>query len=178
MAKRVRKRRFRFIERYATSEYFEQGVQWLREAGFEAFQINAENIPFPDKSFDVVASFDVMHHVDHPRQMAREMMRVARGRLILSESNGLSVGRKLMELTPGHRRAGERSYTPRQYRGFFEQEGFRVKRFEIAPYVFPLYLPRSFLRFEIGFNRWIEKMPFLRWQCSNVQMYVEYERDK
>ena len=33
-------------------------------------------------------------------------LRVARGRCLLTESNGLSIFRKLKELTPGHRAAG------------------------------------------------------------------------
>lgn len=81
-----------------------------------------------------------------------------------------------MELTPAHRKAGERSYTPARYRSFFEQPGFRVTRFEIQPFVFPLRLPRAFSALQVRFNRWIEKVPILRWQCSNVYIYLEYER--
>ena len=60
-------------------------------------------------------------------------MRVGRGRLLLVESNGLSVVRRLLELTPGHRRAGERSYAPWTYRRFFQgHPGYAIDSFEMA----------------------------------------------
>lgn len=176
MAELIASHEFAFIDSYYVSEWFYEGVKWLRKQNLKALQFSAEAIPFRDESFDVVLCFDVMHHVDHPAVMAREMMRTGRGKLFLTESNGLSVGRKLMELTPGHRAAGERSYTPKKYRSFFEQEGFRVTHFEIHPFVFPLKLPARFSRWNVAFNRWIENAFFLRWQCSNVYIYIEYER--
>jgi len=176
MAKRILEKKFDFVSRYAVSENFPEGVVWLKEKGLEAIQADAQNLPFEDGAFDVVHCFDVMHHVDDPRKMAREMLRTARGRLFLTESNGLSVGRKLMELTPAHRRAGERSYTPGQYRSFFNCAGFRIVHFEIHPFVFPLYLPAYFSGMVKSFNQWIEGVPLLNWQCSNVYIYIEYEK--
>lgn len=177
IAKLIRDRQFSFVQDYKVSEIFSEGVKWLRKEGFEVFQFSAEQICFKDHSFDRVICFDVMHHTDNPRSMAGEMLRVGRGNLFLTESNGLSLGRKLMELTPGHRAAGEKSYTPREYRSFFEHDGFNITKFEIQPFVFPLKLPSSLTPLNIAFNRWIEKVPFLKWQCSNVYIYVEYEYD-
>lgn len=176
IASLIAEKKFPFTSRYVTSECFPKGVEWLKEKGLEAVLANAEDIPAKDASFDVVLSFDVMHHVANPRKMASEMMRTARGKLFLTESNGLSVGRKLMELTPGRRMAGEKSYTPSQYRSFFNHPGFSVTRFEIHPFVFPIKLPKKFLNIAISFNRWIETIPLLNWQCSNVYIYLEYER--
>lgn len=176
MASLIAEKKFPFIGQYFVSEWFHAGVQWLKSQGLNALQLSAENIPFKDESFDVVVCFDVMHHVDRPGQMGLEMMRAGRGKLFLTESNGLSAGRKLMELTPGHRAAGERSYTPSRYRSFFEHAGYRVTHFEIHPFIFPLKLPARFTRWNIAFNRWIERAYFIRWQCSNVYIYVEYER--
>ncbi len=176
IAERIRLKNFEFISKYVVSENFEKGVEWLRQKGFEAARVDAQEIPFPEASFDCVICFDVMHHVEAPAKMAFEMMRVGKGRLFLTESNGLSVGRKLMELTPGHRKAGERSYAPSKYRSFFEHPEFQVKRFEIHPFVFPLRLPSLFSKWNVRFNRWIENAFFLNWQCSNVYIYLEYER--
>src|SRR6478735_2026946 len=79
------------IGRYVVSEYFPEGVDWLKGIGLEAIQADAQNLPLPDAAYDVSVEFDVMHHVPDQRAMAREMMRVARGRCLLTESNGLSV---------------------------------------------------------------------------------------
>ncbi len=165
------------IAHYVTSEYFSEGVEWLRRAGLEAVQADAMDLPLEDAQFDAAVAFDVMHHVDRPRDMAREMMRVARGRCLLVESNGLSVFRKLKELTPGHRAAGERSYAPWTYRGFFTgHAAYTLERFEIFPFLFPFKCPQWALRALVGWNRWVEHIPLVRWQCSSVAITVHYRR--
>ncbi|MGD0091742.1 MAG: methyltransferase domain-containing protein [Planctomycetota bacterium] len=165
------------IRRYLTTEVFKEGVEWLQKQGLEAQQVSAEALPFEDQSFSAAISFDVMHHVDNPRTMAREMLRVGRGRALLTESNGLSLPRKLLELLPARRAAGERSYTPWRYRSFFEdQAGYRVTRFVLYPFLFPFKCPPALLPLLVWFNRVIEYVPFLRWQCSSVVIIVDYER--
>jgi len=165
------------IRKYLATEVFEDGVAWLRKEGLDAEQASAEKLPFGDASFTAAISFDVMHHVDNPRNMAREMMRVGRGRALLTESNGLSIPRKLLELTPSRRAAGEQSYTPWRYRSFFEnQPGFRIKQFTIYPFLFPFKCPAFFLPALVAFNKLIEYVPFFRWQCSSVVIVVDYER--
>jgi SAM-dependent methyltransferase len=166
------------IGRYVASECFAAGVAWLKRCGLDAMQADALNLPLADAQYDAAIAFDVMHHVDRPRDMAREMMRIARGRCLLVESNGLSVVRKLKELTPGHRAAGERSYLPGGYRGFFNgHPGYRVTRFAIDPFLFAFKCPRWALSSLVRFNRLIEKIPLARWQCSSVAIVVEYTRD-
>jgi SAM-dependent methyltransferase len=166
------------IGRYVLSEQYPEGVEALRNKGFEAIRLDACAVDMPDKSFDVVISWDVMHHVPRPRDMAREMMRVARGRLMLVESNGHSVFRKLKELTPAYRAAGETSHTAKGWRSFFEgHPGFRIRTFEIFPILFPFKVPQRLLPALVAFNRWIESAPVLRWQCSSVAIYIEYERE-
>ncbi len=164
------------IRRYVVSDYFQEAVDWLRESGLEAVRADAQALPCADGEYDAVIDFDVMHHVERPRDMAREMMRVGRGKALLVESNARSLPRRLLEFTPGHRAAGERSYTPAQYRGFFEKHpGFRVTRFDIYPFLFPFKCPRWFLPALVEFNHRVERIPFFRWQCSSVVITVEYE---
>jgi hypothetical protein len=165
------------IRRWVASEVFPEGVDWLRKQGLEAVQANAEALPWADGEFDAAIEFDVMHHVQHPRNMAREMMRVARGRCLMVESNGLSVFRKLRELTPGHRAAGERSYTPWTWRSFFVgHPGYELVSFEVAPFLFPFKCPRWLLPLLVRFNHLIERVPLARWQCSSVMIRVRYRR--
>jgi SAM-dependent methyltransferase len=165
------------IRRYLATEVFDAGVAWLRQQGLEACLADAEALPFDDASFTAALSFDVLHHVAHPRAMAREMLRVARGRLLLTESNGLSLPRKLLELLPARKAAGERSYSPWRYRSFFEaQPGYRITRFDLYPFLFPFKCPSWFLPALVLLNRGIEYIPYLRWQCSSVVLVVEYER--
>ena len=50
-------------------------------------------IPFGDGSFDVVTSFGVLHHVAKPGRVIREMMRVARKAVFISDGNRFAQGR-------------------------------------------------------------------------------------
>ncbi len=165
------------IRRYVCSDYFPESVEWLQSLGLTAVQADAQSLPCGDAEYDAAIDFDVMHHVDRPRDMARELMRVGRGRTLLVESNGLSVIRRLLEFTPGHRAAGERSYTPSQYRSFFEgHPGYKVVDFVIYPFLFPFKCPQWFLPTLVWFNHRVERIPFFRWQCSSVVILVTYER--
>lgn len=165
------------ISQWMASEYFEQGVTWLKSLGFQAMQIDACDTKLPDESYDISFTYDVMHHVPDQRTMAREMLRIARGRTLVVETNGLSIFRRLKELTPGHRRAGEKSFTPWTYRSFFEGHGYTITRFEIFPFLFPFKVPGFLLKSLVWFNQIVEYIPLFKWQCSNVAIYIEYKKN-
>ncbi len=44
-------------------------------------------LPYPDNSFDVVFGSNLLHHLDQPEQAVREMTRVSRNYVIVSEPN-------------------------------------------------------------------------------------------
>ena len=46
---------------------------------------DAENLPFPDRSFDVVAVHDGLHHLEEPYSAIGEMMRIAREGVLILE---------------------------------------------------------------------------------------------
>jgi SAM-dependent methyltransferase len=50
-------------------------------------------LPFPDNSYDVVMELGVLHHVARPELVVREMLRVARFGILLSDTNNLGQGR-------------------------------------------------------------------------------------
>jgi len=49
-------------------------------------------LPFSDASFDVVCEVAVLHHVPHPNMMVKEMLRVARKAILISDSNRFGQG--------------------------------------------------------------------------------------
>jgi ubiquinone/menaquinone biosynthesis C-methylase UbiE len=51
-----------------------------------------EAMPFNDGSFDVVCSFAILHHVERPDAIVREMTRVARKAVIISDGNRFGQG--------------------------------------------------------------------------------------
>jgi SAM-dependent methyltransferase len=120
------------VKRYVGIDYSFHAARRMRGRGYPAARVNAERLAFADDSFDLVFCFDVMHHVNHPARMAREMVRVTRAHFLLSEPNRLSFVRRLGEIHPGARARGERSFTPAGYRAFFPAD--RVASIEIDPF--------------------------------------------
>lgn len=48
-------------------------------------QYSGQKIPFPNKSFDTVLSYHVLHHTDDPEKYFKECARVAKKRILLVE---------------------------------------------------------------------------------------------
>lgn len=55
-------------------------------------QGSGDRLPFPDGSFDAVSALALMHHVSEPATVIREMMRVARRVIVISDSNRFGQG--------------------------------------------------------------------------------------
>lgn len=160
-----------YLNDYVATELTWQGCEQIRSLGIDCEQMDAVALGFQDGAFDAVCSFDVMHHVQAPATMAQEMLRVASKYIFLIESNGLSLGRKLLERTKSYRSLGEKSYFPWQYRSFFSSPS--IQRFEIRPFLFTLPgLPDFTWRWVAGFSELLERIPFIRWQCSGVWMGI------
>jgi ubiquinone/menaquinone biosynthesis C-methylase UbiE len=53
---------------------------------------SGETLPYPDNSFDVVTEFGILHHVRRPHLVVREMLRVARFAVFISDTNNLGQG--------------------------------------------------------------------------------------
>jgi len=54
---------------------------------------SGENLPFKDKCFDATCEFAVLHHVPEPDIVVREMIRVSRNAIFLSDSIRFGQGR-------------------------------------------------------------------------------------
>ena len=55
-------------------------------------QSGGERLPFSNRSFDVVCSFGVLHHVRRPNSIVKEMARVSRHAVLISDSNRFGQG--------------------------------------------------------------------------------------
>jgi SAM-dependent methyltransferase len=109
----------------------------LREQGIEVVTLDpspgmspdvisrAEDLPFADGSFDVVACRTAAHHFDDPAAAVREMARVAQDRVLLVDTEFMSEEVEQAEALrdPSH----VRNYTEAEWRGFVESAGLRVE---------------------------------------------------
>ncbi len=55
-----------------------------KSKGLTVSKASAEDLPFPDLSFDIVISLTALHHVDYPDDAAAELARVCKKWLIVS----------------------------------------------------------------------------------------------
>jgi SAM-dependent methyltransferase len=110
---------------------------------------SASALPFGDASFDAVACWELLHHLDDPVAALREMGRVAGRRLIVFEPNRIHPGHVVLGLTRVEERASLR-FTPGHVRRLLRAAGLVPDRQErcgvLFPNVTPLWLARGLVR--------------------------------
>lgn len=91
--------RQRFRTESAGCDYTEELIK-LPGQKIEVVNLNHENLPYPDASFDVVTATEVVEHLEHCRQTLREFFRVLRpgGVCILTTPNVLNLNSRLRYL--------------------------------------------------------------------------------
>jgi SAM-dependent methyltransferase len=109
----------------------------LREAGLQVVSSDsapgmrpdvlcrAEDLPFADGSFDVVASRLAAHHFEDVETALGEMARVARERVLVVDN--LFRSERAEEAERLRDESHVRNYTEAQWRGFFAGAGLRVE---------------------------------------------------
>jgi SAM-dependent methyltransferase len=112
----------------------------LRAAGLEVVTIDpapgmkptvvsrAEEIPFADSSFDVVACRVAAHHFQDPAGALKEMARVSRGLVLIADN--LYLGEDGEEADVLHDPTHVRNYSEDEWREMFESAGLDVEAFE------------------------------------------------
>jgi len=68
-------------------------VEEIRKRGLEAYECDAEKLPFEDNSFDSVISAEMLFYLDNPDKFLAEASRVLRpgGRLLISGASNFPV---------------------------------------------------------------------------------------
>ncbi len=116
-------------------------------------------------SFDGAFLMGILHHVKpHVEKLLRGLARIA-PRVVVLEPNGDHLLRKLLELTPSYRRAGEDSFTERELNALFVRTGYEV-RTRRRMNLFPNFTPRFAFRLLRGVESRIEKSRVLNALCT------------
>jgi SAM-dependent methyltransferase len=112
----------------------------LREAGLNVVTIDpapgmkpdvvsrAEEIPFADASFDVVACRVAAHHFQDPAGALKEMARVSRSLVLVADN--LFLGESGEEADRLHDPTHVRNYSEEEWRRMFDEAGLDVEVFE------------------------------------------------
>jgi SAM-dependent methyltransferase len=120
----------------------------LREAGCETTSLDpapgmepdvvarAEQLPFGDGSFDIVACRIAAHHFDDVEQAVRELARVTSSRVVLQDN--LYVSERVEEAERLRDPSHVRCYAEAEWVGFFEQAGLDVEAVALVRRKLPL----------------------------------------
>lgn len=112
----------------------------LREVGLQVVTIDpapgmkpdvisrAEEIPFADASFDVVACRVAAHHFQDPAGALKEMARVSRSLVLLADN--LFLGESGEEADRLRDPTHVRNYSEQEWRSMFDEAGLDVEAFE------------------------------------------------
>ena len=150
---------------------------------------DAENLPFPDKSFDFICLVGVLHHLPHQAKGIKELKRVLKenGKIFISEPTRWSVnliyylGRKLFILLFGKEfvrklvgcgTPDEAFLDTAELKKTFSVE-FNIKVRKISPI---RLLPVKFfdnISFVPKLNRFLEKLPLFRNIGAIAQITIE-----
>jgi SAM-dependent methyltransferase len=112
----------------------------------------ADALPFPDRSFDAVTCWELLHHLDQPVEAVREMLRVAGGRVIIFEPNRINPGHVVLALTREEERASIR-FSPGHLRRLIEAAGGVIRLHQRCGLLFPNVTP-------LAVARVLARMPF------------------
>ena len=96
----------------------------------------AEKLPFDDENFDVVACRVAAHHFEDVRAAVREMARVSRDLILVSDN--LFVSESAEEADRVRDPSHVRNYTEDEWRSFFDDAGLEVEQGHT--YVHPVLL--------------------------------------
>lgn len=124
------------------------------------------------EKFDVAVIRGVLHHLYYPQKGIKAVCKLS-DVIVVAEPNGYSPLMKIMEkVSPYHRKHEEKSYWPPSLNGWFEKNGFRIKRqyfFGPVPFFFPEIPARMIKKIE----PYIENVPYVnRIYCaSNLIIY-------
>lgn len=106
---------------------------------------SAAALPFGDGAFDVVACWELLHHLDDPVAAVREMHRVARRRVLMFEPNRINPGHIVLGLSRRNERQSLR-FSPGHVRRLVHAAGLRVSRQERCGLLFPNITPTPIAR--------------------------------
>jgi hypothetical protein len=126
--------------------------------------------------YDGAFLIGILHHVKKAAPAIVRALQQITTRVVVLEPNGANILRKLLELTPTYRAAGEDSFRVGEIRRMFEDAGFRmVLRQRLS--LFPNFTPRPVFKAFKGVEPWVEATPVLRMMCgANVFGFAAAER--
>jgi len=106
----------------------------------DRLRASAEHLPFAAHTFDLVSCWELLHHLERPVEVVREMLRVTRRRVVIFEPNRINPGHVYLALTRDNERRSLR-FSPRYLRRLVENAGGRIVHHVQCGLLFPNITP-------------------------------------
>jgi len=135
---------------------------------FEACDITRLNYSTLPR-YDGIFLYGILHHVKKQTPELLSNLRKITDRIIVLEPNGNHIVRKLLELTPTYKGAGEDSFRTRELECIFNKVGFDRTVWKRMN-VFPNFMPAAVFRLLKHVEPIIERNPML-WPLCTVNLW-------
>lgn len=146
-----------------------------REAAVRGLNIRtqlcpAEDLPFPDRSFEGVTSRTAAHHFRDVRAFLAEAFRVLqpKGWLLVADTVGIEddplADEELDRIEVARDPSHVRNYTPSRWRAMIEEAGFVVEHQEVVARTHPV-------------DEWLDRMEVQEPTRSKVRQAIEHSED-
>jgi len=119
-------------------------------------QGSVSHLPFSNESFDLVGSWDVLHHIENPLPAIQEMSRVSKRWVVLFEPNRYNPGQIICALTEELSQWGLR-YSLSYMKKMVDQVNLKIVKSAVVGCIFPHMTPvpifqlLKYVPFEIPF---------------------------
>jgi SAM-dependent methyltransferase len=115
--------------------------------------------------YDAIFLVGILHHVKLATPGIVKALQGVSDRVIMLEPNGAHPLRKLLELTPSYRAAGEDSFTAGQLKRIFADAGYSVHTHKRAN-LLPNFTPKGVFNLLVPLEQTVENTPFLSPMCT------------
>lgn len=148
-----------------------------KHKGIELIEADAEKLPLPKESFDLVIGRGILHHLPNPEKGLKEVGRVLKkkGIVVISDTTTnpiLSIFRKIAYKRTGHFSKTHKAFKRKKLLNLFEKNGLRVLKTEgwgylAFPFAFPdiikvfRFLPYSIFRTFVFMDNILRKIPLI-----------------
>lgn len=126
--------------------------------------IDAENLPLKDKSYDLVYTWEVLHHVPNPQKAVSEMARVSKKYVLIFEPNRTNILQFAFGLLTKQERGTLRS-TKRYLTGLCDNAGLKIIASDYVGKIPPNKTPASWLPF-------MKKVPFKSNMITGISIAI------
>ncbi len=183
----------KFLSKYDVTgvDISEEMIKYAQTRMKEAVQADAQNMPFPDNTFDIVIARSLLHHLPDPKQGVKEIKRVLKrgGKVIFTDTHNSflsNLPRKIMYKKNKHFSDEHKNFKEEELIKIISPELTITRKYYFGYIAYPLmgfpdvldlfrYLPlkKFLIPALIKFDEFISKIPIINKQAFGIMILTE-----